>query len=287
MNKFIKVLLFCLLFITIIMPVSADTAIRPPHIDIEVSNAPEELYYLDLLVDDGETLLFKDLRSSKYSFDEAMIKTLEGMVPEGMHSILWGGSHQRTTGTLIGEKQKNGSMLHVIDGYGVPERFRVMFVSKNGETKMSDWYDYEMYIGKIFIDYESLDIHTRPFELFYVFHYFLLVIPFLLAKMLVYYKGNILSSRMKTILFGIVCMLEILAVTPIMSYATIYNGSLGQAAMVLMFGEMVYTFIEYMYLGYVEKVATLKCAAISFGANMLASVMLILILQYEFIIFVI
>lgn len=287
MKRFGKLLLFCIISLVMIMPVSADTAIRPPHIDIEVSNAPEELYYLDLLVNDGETLLFKELRSSKYSFDEKMIDMLESMVPEGMHSILWGGSHQRTTGTLIGEEQKNGTMLHVIDGYGVPERFRVMFVTKSGEKKLSDWYDYEMYIGKIFIDYDTLEIHTRPFELFYIFHYFLLVIPYMLVKLFIYNKGGILSSKIKKLLFAIVCMVEILIVTPIMSYATIYNGSLGQAAMVLMFGEMAYTFFEYMYLGYVEKVSTLKCAAISFGANMLASVVLILILQYQFIIFVI
>ena len=287
MKRFLKMFVFCLMLINIIMPVSADTAIRPPHIDIEVINAPKETYYLDLLVNDGETLLFKELQSSKYVFDRTIIDLLESMVPEGMHSTLWGGAHQRITGTFIGEKQKNGTMLHSIDGYGVPKRFCVMFATESGEKKLSEWYDYEMYIGKIFIDYETLEIHTRPFELFYIFHYFLLVIPYLLVKLLVYYKGGVLTSKLKKILFVVVCMLEILAVTPIMSYATIYNGSLGQAAMVLMFGEMAYTFFEYMFLGYVEKVSTLKCAAISFGANMLASVALILILQYEFIIFVI
>lgn len=283
MNRFKWWFLLVILCIQMIMPVHADTAIRPPHIDIEVKNAPQELYYLDLLVDDGETLLFKDLRITDY--DRDMIKTLESMVPEGMHSILWGGSHQKLRGTLIGEKQEDGTMLHSLDGYGVPKRFCVMFILENGETRMSDWFDYEMYIGKIFVDYETLEITTRPFSLFYIYHYFLLVIPYLIIKLLVYKIGGILTNTKKTALFGAICMLQILAITSFMSYATIYNGSLGQAAMILMFAEMFYTFAEYLFLAYIIKKPTLQSAAISFGSNMIASIVLILILQYQFIIF--
>lgn len=279
-----RILLLLLLCIQFIVPVKADSALRPRHIDIEVKNAPQEEYYLDLLVDDGETLLFRDLYIKDY--DKEMIAKLESMVPEEMHTILWGGSHQRLRGSLVGKQKSNNTMLHSLDGHGVPSRFRVVTVTKSGEKKMSDWYEYDIYIGKIFMDYSTMTITQRPYSLFYVCHYIQLVIPYLLVKMLWYKYGKVLNNRKRVFGFLATCVIEIGLISGIMSSAMIYNGSLGQAAMVLMFAEMIYTFVEYLFLAYPLKVPTLKAAAISFGSNMTASVALILLLQYLFLIFV-
>lgn len=284
MNYRNRILLLLFLCIQFIVPVKADSALRPRHIDIEVKNAPQEEYYLDLLVNDGETLLFRDLYIKDH--DKEMIAQLESMVPEGMHTILWGGSHQRLRGSLSGKLKSNHTMLHSLDGHGVPSRFRVVTVTKSGEKKMSDWYDYDIYIGKIFMDYSTMKITQRPYSLFYVCHYIQLLLPYLLVKMLWYKFGKVLDNKKKWFRFLAACVIEIGLISGIMSWAMIYNGSLGQAAMILMFAEMIYTFVEYLFLAYRLKVPTLKAAAISFGSNMTASVALILLLQYLFLIFV-
>ncbi|MBQ9987486.1 MAG: hypothetical protein IJP28_03810 [Erysipelotrichales bacterium] len=284
MKKIVRIFMLCLLISCWISPVFAATDKRPPHIDIVINNAPDQFYYLDLLVDDGETLRFRELREVNYN--SQMLRTLESLVPEGMHTALWQGTHQKMFGDLVGVKQEDGSMLHSLDGYGVPDRFKLLFVFEDGTTRVSDWYDYEMFIGKVFVDYETLEIKTRPFELFYIYHYLLLVIPYALIKMISYISTKLIPRTKKSIfLCTLAILLEIAVVTPIMSYGTIYNGSLRQAAMVLMFGQMVYTFAEYYYAVYFLKNSNLKGMTVTFLANIIASIVLIQLLQYEFTIF--
>ena len=119
-----------------------------PQLTVRVENAPQELYYLDLLAEgdwDAEDTDSNDgIERSYYgkedTLDPDLLALLRENVPEGWHACV----AQGTTGAPIyGElyaesTDASGNALHVFSYYGVPSTYRIILVTQSGKVWLSE-----------------------------------------------------------------------------------------------------------------------------------------------------
>lgn len=116
-----------------------------PQLVVRVKNAPQELYYLDLLAE-GEYDAKNGYEGIEWSYhekedtlDEELLDALRAAVPEGWHACTAEGSNGAPMwGQLAALPDANGAVLHTFGYHGVPERYRILIVTKSGETWISD-----------------------------------------------------------------------------------------------------------------------------------------------------
>ena len=119
-----------------------------PQLTVRVENAPQELYYLDLLAEgswDAEDVDSIDgiewnYDSKEDTLDPDLLALLRDNVPAGWHACV----AQGTTGAPIyGElysenTDASGNDLHVFGYHGVPSTYRIILVTESGKVWVSD-----------------------------------------------------------------------------------------------------------------------------------------------------
>lgn len=101
-----------------------------PSLTIEVENAPDELYYLDLLIP-GESPESSNLSADDY--DEAMLELIRANTPEGWHAGMLDG----TGVPMWGDIQSDDDTFRF--GYfGVPETYKIIVVTESGAVTVSE-----------------------------------------------------------------------------------------------------------------------------------------------------
>ena len=121
------------------VPAAADSG-PEPALAIRVANAPDRLYYLDILERDEEGMDLFDSLSWSYDhpeeLDQELLSVLEEAVPEGWHACtVQGTAHGPMWGHLTPEDG-----IHTFTYVGVPEEFRVLMVTAEGEVFLSSAY---------------------------------------------------------------------------------------------------------------------------------------------------
>ena len=130
----------------------ADTGPKA-QLKVLVKNAPEEPYYLDLLEkgdyqghtygsgDGDDTYSGLDWSYSEEeiaALDSELLDALRAAVPEGWHACTAQGTNGVPMwGDLLGEDAGNGTRLHTFDYHGVPDTYRIILVTKSGESWVS------------------------------------------------------------------------------------------------------------------------------------------------------
>lgn len=119
-----------------------------PQLTVRVENAPQELYYLDLLAEgdwDAEDTDSNDgIERSYYgkedTLDPDLLALLRENIPEGWHACV----AQGTTGAPIyGElyaesTDASGNDLHIFAYHGVPSTYRIILVTQSGKVWLSE-----------------------------------------------------------------------------------------------------------------------------------------------------
>ena len=119
-----------------------------PQLTVRVENAPQELYYLDLLAEgdwDAEDTDSNDgIERSYYgkedTLDPDLLALLRENVPKGWHACV----AQGTTGAPIyGElyaesTDASGNDLHIFGYHGVPSTYRIILVTQSGKVWLSE-----------------------------------------------------------------------------------------------------------------------------------------------------
>ncbi len=119
-----------------------------PQLTVRVENAPQELYYLDLLAEgdwDAEDTDSNDgIERSYYgkedTLDPDLLALLRENVPKGWHACV----AQGTTGAPIyGElyaesTDASGNDLHIFAYHGVPSTYRIILVTQSGKVWLSE-----------------------------------------------------------------------------------------------------------------------------------------------------
>lgn len=177
--KWIAIIMFFALFFC--FPVYADMGPKP-GINITVKNPPGETYYLDLMIE-GEYHedLYQNLRNQDPS-DEKMLELLRSNREPGWHLGIVDGTNMPMSGKLLGRSDEN-KMIHGFGYMGVPDRFRIIVATENGEVKISDVYDRNSFISNLVFDFDSGKIRSKfPLAASYFFQFITTCLPTLMVE---------------------------------------------------------------------------------------------------------
>ena len=119
-----------------------------PQLTVRVENAPQELYYLDLLAEgdwdaedtDSDDGIERSYYGKEDTLDPDLLALLRENVPEGWHACV----AQGTTGAPIyGElyaesTDASGNDLHIFAYHGVPSTYRIILVTESGKVWLSE-----------------------------------------------------------------------------------------------------------------------------------------------------
>lgn len=177
--KWIAILIFLSLFFG--FPAMADMGPKP-EINITVKNPPEEIYYLDLMIE-GEyhDNLYQNLKNQD-PYDEKLLEMLRTNRESGWHLGIVDGTNMPMSGNLQGRTDEN-IMVHRFGYVGVPDRFRVIVVTKSREVKKSDLYYRSSFVSNLVFDFDSGKIQSKlPIMVSYFFQFITTCIPTLVVE---------------------------------------------------------------------------------------------------------
>ena len=141
-----------------------------PQLTVRVENAPQELYYLDLLAegDWGESSESSydgvdwSYHGKENTLDPALLTSLRENVPAGWHACV----AQGTTGAPIwGELYAEGTDafgndLHVFGYHGVPSTYRIILVTESGKVWLSDELERRVLQSSVTVHWSDDTEHT-------------------------------------------------------------------------------------------------------------------------------
>lgn len=148
MKKTLRTCFFLLLALSLLtVSVFADSGPKP-RLTVKVKNAPNELYYLDLLEEGtlnyepeseyGELQYSYSKEELETLFDHDLLMALHAAVPEGWHACTVQGTiHAIPMWGEIEGRESGDVRLHSFGYVGVPEEYRIIVVQKSGEVWIS------------------------------------------------------------------------------------------------------------------------------------------------------
>ena len=150
----------CLLTLTAL----ADTGPKP-MLTVKVANAPEELYYLDLLEPDTEGAHIYDnsrREDEDQSLDPALTEALLAAVPEGWHACTLDHTNGAPIwGDLLGEAAGD-LRLHTFRYLGVPDTYRILIAAEDGSTWVSGVLERTVLQSSVTVDYAAKTVTVPP-----------------------------------------------------------------------------------------------------------------------------
>lgn len=189
MKRFGKCLtLFCLFAALLSATASANSAAPDYRVAIRVVNAPDELYYLDILEkSDGEAEIFY-----RDGLDQELQEALKYAAPDGwrpcsMSTTLW---EQQFTGDIAGN---NG--VHVFHGFDTPRVFRILVVTTSGESWVSESMERQMWNSTVKVDWEKKTAVMPPVQILYILQFLSTLLPTLLIEGLIFYAFRFPGKR--------------------------------------------------------------------------------------------
>lgn len=111
-----------------------------PGTSIVIENPPAGVYYLDLLIEDGDSDRYSNLTEEEMaSCREDMLAVLEALDEryDGWHTALVDGTVVPLFGSLVGTAGKNGN-VHTFRYYGVPDTYRIVVVTEDLQVYTSE-----------------------------------------------------------------------------------------------------------------------------------------------------
>ena len=173
----------------------ADSGPKPQR-TVRVENAPQELYYLDLLAEGG----WNESGESSYdgvdwsyhgkenTLDHALLTSLHDNVPAGWHACV----AQGTTGApMWGELYAEGTDafgndLHVFGYHGVPSTYRIILVTESGKVWLSEALERKVLQSSVTVhwadDAESTTVTVPSTVTGYLLQFLATLVPTLLIE---------------------------------------------------------------------------------------------------------
>ena len=132
---------------------------------VKVTNAPEGLYYLDILEPDmaGADPCGNNRREDENQpLDPALTETLLSAVPEGWHACTLDHTNGAPIwGDLLG--QEAGDLrLHTFSYAGVPDTYRLILAPEGGEPWVSDVLERTVLQSSVTVDYAAKTVTVPP-----------------------------------------------------------------------------------------------------------------------------
>ncbi|MBU5456884.1 hypothetical protein [Oscillibacter sp. MSJ-31] len=176
-----------LLLTAMLLTVSALADSGPKaQLTVKVENAPSEPYYLDLLAEgefehkgdsafDGLQWSYSD--EERAALDDGLLDALRAAVPEGWHACTAQGTNGAPMwGDLIGS-DAGGVRLHSFRYHGVPDTYRIILVTKSGESWVSDTLQ-----SSVRVDWAKRTASAPSAATAYLLQFFCTLLPTLLIE---------------------------------------------------------------------------------------------------------
>lgn len=202
-----KSLRFCVLLAlaAALLTVSAFADTGPkPQLTVKVTNPPEELYYLDLLAEgDWEHAGDADYSGLDWSYseeeiaalDSELLDALRAAVPEGWHACTAQGTNGAPMwGDLIGS-DAGGVRLHSFRYHGVPDTYRIILVTKSGESWVSGVLHRATLQSSATVDWAARTANAPSPAMAYALQFLCTLLPTLLIEGLLLFVFGYRSKR--------------------------------------------------------------------------------------------
>ena len=202
-----KSLRFCVLLVlaAALLTVSAFADTGPkPQLTVKVTNPPEELYYLDLLAEgDWEHAGDADYSGLDWSYseeeiaalDSELLDALRAAVPEGWHACTAQGTNGVPMwGDLIGS-DAGGVRLHSFRYHGVPDTYRIILVTKSGESWVSGVLHRATLQSSATVDWAARTANAPSPAMAYALQFLCTLLPTLLIEGLLLFAFGYRSKR--------------------------------------------------------------------------------------------
>ena len=141
------------------VPVFADFGPKP-QLTVRVENAPEELYYLDILAE-GPPSPYAEGSSGglpeeeRTALDQALLAALTAAVPEGWYGCV-------TQGRMVWGNIDSKDGYFQFNYLGVPDVYRVLMVTKSGETFLSEPIERQVLQSSATVDWAAKPVSPPP-----------------------------------------------------------------------------------------------------------------------------
>ena len=202
-----KSLRFCVLLAlaATLLTVSAFADTGPkPQLTVKVTNPPEALYYLDLLAEgDWEHAGDADYSGLDWSYseeeiaalDSELLDALRAAVPEGWHACTAQGTNGAPMwGDLIGS-DAGGVRLHSFRYHGVPDTYRIILVTKSGESWVSGVLHRATLQSSATVDWAARTANAPSPAMAYALQFLCTLLPTLLIEGLLLFAFGYRSKR--------------------------------------------------------------------------------------------
>lgn len=200
MNRFKKAMRFAALILSLTafftVPSLADSGPKPQLI-VRMQNVPEEPYYLDLLAEGDPDPEYLDFcldwnypEKERAVLDPELLQALRDSVPKGWFACVAQGNQGRPIyGALTGDGN-----LHAFGYVGVPDTYRVIIVTKGGESWVSEPLTRHALQCSAQLDWAEKTLSAPPVWVGYVLQFLSTCVPTLVIEALILllygYKWN-------------------------------------------------------------------------------------------------
>ena len=206
-----------------------------PGTSIVIENPPEGVYYLDLLIEDGDGDWYSNLTEEEMaSCREDMLAVLEALSGryDGWHTALVDGTVVPLFGSLVGTAGKNGN-VHTFRYYGVPDTYRIVVVTEDLQVYVSEVLHKTIFQETVYVRLDSSEgsegvitvTKTPSRAVLYLKQFALSLLPTLLVEFLILLLFRIPIKRNIAAFLGVNVATQLL-LTVIMTRTLISSGLL-------------------------------------------------------------
>lgn len=164
----------------------ADTGPKP-QLTVKMVNPPEEPYYLDILAEGNygdaghlfDGLEWSYTEEERAALDLDLLQALRGAVPDGWHACTAQGS---TGAPMWGDLYPNENGLHIFGYMGVPEAYRILVVTRSGETWVSDTYTRKVLQSSVTLDWAGKTVSIPSTWTGYLLQFLATFVPTILIE---------------------------------------------------------------------------------------------------------
>lgn len=164
----------------------ADTGPKP-QLTVKMVNPPEEPYYLDILAEGNygdaghpfDGLEWSYTEEERAALDLDLLQALRGAVPDGWHACTAQGS---TGAPMWGDLYPNENGLHIFGYMGVPEAYRILVVTRSGETWVSDTYTRKVLQSSVTLDWADKTVSIPSTWTGYLLQFLATFVPTILIE---------------------------------------------------------------------------------------------------------
>lgn len=216
--------LFCLTALLLAGTAFADSGPKPQLL-VRMVNGPDELYYLDILAQgeyeghtyDGIQWSYSDEEAA--ALDRELLEAVRQAVPEGWHACTAEGT---TGGPMWGDLAGEDGM-HPFGYVGVPDTYRILVVTKSGETWISGVLERKALQSSVTVDWAAKTAKAPPAWVGYVLQFLATLLPTLVIEgaLLAVFR---LGSRRNWLVFLLVNLATQGALAVFLSYNFITSG---------------------------------------------------------------